>query len=84
MNDENAVHFPDILILWYKNRGLCPHAPTFFSFLDERKEGKRKSRPLPRPGKIAGYVWKLKNGSKNRDEYKIHLKNVPGKTSLPR
>gem|GEM_PF-5346798 len=24
--------------------GLCPLSPTFFSFLDERKEGKRKSR----------------------------------------
>ena len=24
--------------------GRCPLSPTFFSFLDERKEGKRKSR----------------------------------------
>ena len=27
----------------------------FFSSLDRRKEGKRRSRPLPRPGKLAGY-----------------------------
>ena len=27
----------------------------FFSSLDGRKEGKRRSRPLPRPGKLAGY-----------------------------
>ena len=30
-------------------------AGTFFSSLDRRKEGKRRSRPLPRPGKLAGY-----------------------------
>ena len=28
---------------------------SFFSSLDRRKEGKRRSRPLPRPGKLAGY-----------------------------
>ena len=28
----------------------------FFSSLDGRKEGKRRSRPLPRPGKLAGYL----------------------------
>ena len=27
-------------------------ASTFFSSLDRRKEGKRRSRPLPRPGKM--------------------------------
>ena len=64
MNDRNAVHFSDILILGYQNRGLCPHAPTFFSFLDERKEGKRKSRPLPRPGKLTGYMIDLENASR--------------------
>ena len=61
MNDENAVHFPDILILGSENRGLCPHAPTFFSCLDTRKEGKRKSRPLPRPRKLAGYMMEIEN-----------------------
>ena len=32
----------------------------FFSSLDGRKEGKRRSRPLPRPGKLAGYGMNLK------------------------
>ena len=27
-------------------------ADSFFSSLDRRKEGKRRSRPLPRPGKM--------------------------------
>ena len=61
MNNGNAVRFPGILILSYENRGLCPHSPTFFSCLDTRKEGKRKSRPLPRPGKLAGYMMYLEN-----------------------
>ena len=73
-----------LLSFGWRSVGRMQYTPTFFSFLDERKEDKRKSGPLPRPGKIAGYVWKLENGPKNRDEYKIHLKNVPGKTSLPR
>ena len=70
MNHENVIYFLDILILENKNQGLCPHTPTFFSFLDERKEGKRKSRPLPRPGKMTGYMKEVEN--------------VPRKTSLPR
>jgi len=37
------------------------HIYTFFSCLDTRKEGKRKSRPLPRPGKLAGYMMKIEN-----------------------
>ena len=64
MNDENAIHFLDILILWSENRGLCPHAPTIFSCLDTRKDGKRKSRPLPRPGKLTGYMIDLENASR--------------------
>ena len=56
MNHENVIHFLGILILENKNQGLCPHSPTFFSCLDTRKEGKRKSRPLPRPGKMTGYM----------------------------
>ena len=41
--------------------GRIPTASTFFSYLDERKEGKRKSRPLPRPGKMTGYMIYLEN-----------------------
>jgi len=67
MNDENAVHFPGILIFGSENRGLCPHAPTFFSCLDTRKEGKRKSRPLPRPGKLTGYMIDLENAPRFGD-----------------
>ena len=61
MNDENAVHFLGILILGSENRGICHHSTTFFSFLDARKEGKRKSRPLPRPRKLTGYMIDLEN-----------------------
>ena len=67
MDYGNAVHFLDILILGYGNRGLCPHAPTFFSCLDTRKEGKRKSRPLLRPGKLTGYMVDLENASRFGD-----------------
>ena len=73
-----------LLSFGWRSVGRMQYTPTFFSCLDTRKEGKRKSRPLPRPGKLAGYMMNLENGSRDRDEYKIHLKNVPGKTSLPR
>ena len=80
MNAQNVMHLGIIRSLYPKNVSRFMHlrsfgwrsvwriptASTFFSFLDERKEGKRKSRPLPRPGKMAGYVWGLKNGSRNR------------------
>ena len=36
----------------------------FFSSLYGRKEGKRRSRPLPRPGKLAGYGMNLKRDGK--------------------
>ena len=81
---ENVTRFAHSLFLEWHPVGRMQYAPTFFSCLDTRKEGKRKSRPPPRPGKLAGYMMNLKNGSRDRDEYKIHLKNVPGKTSLPR
>ena len=81
MNNGNAVHFSDItiiqsenasrfgviLILGSENRGIYPHSTTFFSFLDERKEGKRKSRPLPRPGKLTGYMIDFEDGSRFGD-----------------
>ena len=75
MNDENAVHFPGILILGSENRGICPYSTTFFSFLDERKEGKRKSRPLPRPRKLAGYMIDLENASHFLDILILGYKN---------
>ena len=45
---------------WY-SVGRIHLAYTFFSCLDTRKEGKRKSRPLPRPGKMAGYMMEIEN-----------------------
>ena len=47
-------------------------APTllFFSCLDARKGGKRKSRPLPRPGKLAGYMI---DGVGNRVMYQVNF-----------
>ena len=54
-----------------------PTASTFFSFLDERKEGKRKSRPLPGPRKLTGYVWELENVVIWRVPPKIEPQNVP-------
>ena len=50
-----------LLSLGWCSVGRISNAPTFFSCLDTRKEGKRKSRPLPRPGKLAGCVWGLEN-----------------------
>ena len=72
MNNENVIHFLDILILENKNRGLCPNTPTLFSFLDERKEDKRKSRPLPRPGKMTGYMIDLENVPCFRHTYSMY------------
>ena len=42
----------------------------FFSCLDARKGGKRKSRPLPRPGKLAGYMI---DGVGNRVMYQVNF-----------
>ena len=81
---ENVPRFTHSSSLKWYSVGRIYLASTFFSCLDTRKEDKRKSRPLQRPRKLAGYMMNLKNGSSDRDEYKIHLKNVPGKTSLPR
>ena len=51
-------------------------ASTFFSCLDTRKEGKRKSRPLPRPGKLAGYMMKIKNVMRFQIIRSLYLKNA--------
>jgi len=58
---ENVSRFRHSSSLkWYSAKRIH-HASTFFSCLDTRKEGKRKSRPLPRPGKMAGYMMKIEN-----------------------
>ena len=72
---ENAIRFQIIRSLYLENVSRFAHSPslkwysvgrihlvsTFFSCLDTRKEGKRKSRPLPRPGKLAGYMMEIEN-----------------------
>jgi len=58
---ENVSRFaPSSSLKWY-SVGRIHLASTFFSCLDTRKEGKRKSRPLPRPGKLAGYMMEIEN-----------------------
>ena len=58
---ENVPRFRHSSSLKWYSVGRIHLASTFFSCLDTRKEGKRKSRPLPRPGKLAGYMMKIKN-----------------------
>ena len=53
---ENVSRFRYSSSLKWYSVGRIHLASTFFSCLDTRKEGKRKSRPLPRPGKLAGYM----------------------------
>ena len=57
---ENVSRFRHSSSLKWYSVGHIHLASTFFSCLDTRKEGKRKSRPLPRPGKLAGYMMKIK------------------------
>ena len=75
MNLQNVTRFGIIRSLYPKNVPRFRHssslkwysakrihlASTFFSCLDTRKEDKRKSRPLPRPGKLAGYMTEIEN-----------------------
>ena len=75
MNTKNVMRFQIIRSLYLKNVSRFAHssslkwysvgrihlASTFFSCLDTRKEGKRKSRPLPRPGKLTGYIMEIEN-----------------------
>ena len=58
---ENVSRFRHSSSLKWYSVGRIHLASTFFSCLDTRKEGKRKSRPLPRPGKLAGYMMKIEN-----------------------
>ena len=61
---------------WY-SVGRIHLASTFFSCLDTRKEGKRKSRPLPRPGKLAGYMMEIENVVRFQIIRSLYLENVP-------
>ena len=61
MEIENVTRFAHSPSLGWRSVERIHHASTFFSCLDTRKEGKRKSRPLPRPGKLTGYMMKIEN-----------------------
>ena len=61
---ENVSRFAHSSSLKWYSAGRLHLASTFFSCLDTRKEGKRKSRPLPRPGKLAGYMMEIEKVSR--------------------
>ena len=63
-------------LIWY-SVGHIHLASNFFSCLDTRKEGKRKSRPLPRPGKLAGYMMEIKNVIRFQIIRSLYPENVP-------
>ena len=58
---ENVSRFAHSSSLKWYSAGHIHLAYNFFSCLDTRKEGKRKSRPLPRPRKMTGYMMKIEN-----------------------
>ena len=58
-------------------------ASTFFSCLDTRKEGKRKSRPLPRPGKMAEYMMEIENVMRFGIIWLLYLKSAIRFAHLP-
>ena len=58
-------------------------AYTFFSCLDTRKEDKRKSRPLPRPGKLAVYMMEIENVIRFQIIRSLYPENVPRFAHLP-
>ena len=58
---ENVSRFAHLSSLKWYSVGRILLASTFFSCLDTKKEGKRKSRPLPRPGKMVGYMMEIEN-----------------------
>ena len=68
------VHSPSLE--WHSVERIH-HTSTFFSCLDTRKEGKRKSRPLPRPGKLSGYIMEIRNVMRLGDMWMLYPKNVP-------
>ena len=67
---------------WY-SVGRILLASTFFSCLDTRKEGKRKSRPLQRPGKLAGYMMEIENVMRFGVIWSLYPKNVSRFVHLP-
>ena len=73
---ENVSRFRHSSSLKWYSVGRIHLASTFFSCLDTRKEGKRKSRPLPRPGKLAGYMMKIKNVMRFQIIRSLYLKNA--------
>ena len=74
---ENVSRFRHSSSLKWYSVGHIHLSSTFFSCLDTRKEGKRKSRPLPRPGKLAGYMMKIKNVMRFQIIRSLYLENVP-------
>ena len=73
---ENVSHFRDSSSLKWYSVECIRLASTFFSCLDTRKEDKRKSRPLPRPGKLAGYMIEIENVTRFLVIRSLYLKNV--------
>ena len=73
---ENVSRFRHSSSLKWYSVGRIHLASTFFSCLDTRKEGKRKSRPLPRPGKLTGYMMEIENVMRFGIIWSLYLKNV--------
>ena len=73
---ENVSRFPHSSSLKWYSVGRIHLASTFFSCLDTRKESKRKSRPLPRPGKLAGYMMEIENVMRFQIIRSLYLKNA--------
>ena len=69
---ENVPRFRHSSSLKWYSVGRIHLASIFFSCLDTRKEGKRKSRPLPRPGKLAGYMMEIENVMRLRDTWMLY------------
>ena len=86
MNTKNVIRFLIIRSLYPENVSYFAHssslkwysvgrihlASTFFSCLDTRKEDKRKSRPLPRPGKMVGYMMEIENAMRLGDIWMLY------------
>ena len=79
--DKDSASFPRVKT--GEEQGLCPFTPTFFSSLDGRKEGKRRSR---RQGRRPSFPSTRPNfpapAGDVRDAGQVF--RVPGQTSLPR
>ena len=80
---ENVSRFRYSSSLKWYSVGRIHLASTFFSCLDTRKEGKRKSRPLPRPGKLAVYMMEIENVIRFQIIRSLYPENVPRFAHLP-